>query len=342
MKVLIYSLNFYPLTGGLEYISYVLAKQLQKKGFEITIITYTPLKNKQELLEKFIIIRNPTLIEFLRQVKNCDLYISHNISLKGILPLFFFRRKWVTIHHITYYNIKNRLSILEAIKRQLTHLTNNIACSNFVNDTLPKKGKVILNCYNDEVFKLLPHVSREKELIFVGRLVSDKGCDDLLKALKYLKDNYKLVPKLTVVGEGPDLSYLIDLTKELELSNQVTFTGKITGINLAKTLNEHKIIVVPSRWKEPFGIVALEGLACGCIPIVSENGGLKEAVGEFGLFFNNADITDLAHCIQRALDLKSKINHAIIPKFLENFTEKQFGKNYFSYLLSLNIKKSEI
>ena len=60
-------------------------------------------------------------------------------------------------------------------------------------------------------------------------------------------------------------------------------------------------MVVPSIWNEPFGVVALEGLACGCVVIGSEGGGLKQAVGPAGLTFANGDAEGLASALEQVL-----------------------------------------
>ena len=61
------------------------------------------------------------------------------------------------------------------------------------------------------------------------------------------------------------------------------------------------MLAVPSRWREPFGIVALEGIACGCVVVASEGGGLAEAVGPCGLTFANGDTAALAAQLGRVL-----------------------------------------
>ena len=61
----------------------------------------------------------------------------------------------------------------------------------------------------------------------------------------------------------------------LGLERQVEFTGVLQGETLVRTLNAHRIMVVPSRTPEPFGVVALEGIACGCVVVGSEGGGLS-------------------------------------------------------------------
>jgi glycosyltransferase involved in cell wall biosynthesis len=77
----------------------------------------------------------------------------------------------------------------------------------------------------------------------------------------------------------------------------------LTGI-----LNEHRLMVVPSRWQEPFGIVALEGIACGCVVVGSEDGGLRDAIGPCGVTFPNGDAKALAQTLFRLLTDEGRLS----------------------------------
>src|SRR5204863_1597566 len=104
------------------------------------------------------------------------------------------------------------------------------------------------------------------------------------------------------IGTCPAEQNLRRLASELALDRQVTFAGQKSGAALAELLNRHRILVVSSRWAEPFGIVALEGIACGCVVVGSEKGGLKEAIGPCGLTFENGDARALADQLKRLLN----------------------------------------
>jgi glycogen(starch) synthase len=166
----------------------------------------------------------------------------------------------------------------------------------------------------------MPEIARDKTIVFVGRLVSDKGVDLLLQALKLLqRDGFS--PDLTIVGSGPEETRLRKLSADLGLDRQVTFAGQQSGNALAQTLNRHRVLAVPSRWAEPFGVVALEGIACGCVVVGSQDGGLKEAIGPCGLTFKNGKVDELAAQLRRLINepetranlLKNAPEH--LPKF---------------------------
>ena len=111
-----------------------------------------------------------------------------------------------------------------------------------------------------------------------------------------------MTPSLTIVGDGPERGTLEEMCIRLGLEGQVTFTGMQTGETLVRILNAHRIMVVPSRLAEPFGVVALEGIACGCALVGSEQGGLADAIGPCGITFPNSDVEALAVCLRRLLE----------------------------------------
>src|SRR5271168_3963962 len=108
-------------------------------------------------------------------------------------------------------------------------------------------------------------------------------------------------PKLTIVGNGPELTKLQRMVDRFQLAGQVIFVGTQTGRALVELLNRHRVIVVPSRWQEPFGLVALEGVACGCRAIVAESGGLLEAAGQLAIVFEHDRGAALAAAIEHTL-----------------------------------------
>ena len=188
----------------------------------------------------------------------------------------------------------------------------NVAISRAVAEDIGHESLIIPNPYRDRLFRVLPETTRARKLIFVGRLVSDKGVDLLLHALSLLRRE-GLEPDLTVVGAGPEAENLSALSRELALGHQVSFVGQKTAEEVLRLLNEHRIMVISSRWAEPFGVVALEGIACGCAIVGSEAGGLKEAIGPCGITFANGSERSLADALKRVLldqSLEDSFRHA--------------------------------
>ena len=142
---------------------------------------------------------------------------------------------------------------------------------------------------------------KDLDIVFVGRLNSDKGVSDLVEAMGHL-GQAGFRPRLSIVGDGPERSAIVTKVGELDLGRQVTFTGIKTSSELARFVARHRVMAVPSRWAEPFGIVALEGIACGCAVVGTALGGLPEAIGPCGVTVPNADAPAMARALRSLLE----------------------------------------
>jgi glycogen(starch) synthase len=304
MKVLIGSPAFPPSLGGLERVVEQLALGLAAAGEEVVVLTRTPSRERDD--DRFEVVRNPGAGERLRRHRRCDVFLQANVALKDLWPLLFHRRPWVVWHHGVYPRWGEPAGLRGGAKAWISRrATSQVAVSDFVAREIGDGCGVIENPYREDLFRELPGVGRDRELLFAGRLVSDKGADVLLRALGILAGE-GLGPRLTVVGTGPEEPALRALAEDLGLSRQIAFAGRLDGEDLVRTMNEHRILVVPSTLMEPFGVVALEGLACGCEVVSSSGGGLPEAVGSFGRTFPNGDPVALAEALREALGGESR------------------------------------
>jgi glycosyltransferase involved in cell wall biosynthesis len=158
-------------------------------------------------------------------------------------------------------------------------------------------------------------------------------CVELLNELKNL-DGKKY--SLTIIGDGLEMKKLRELTTTYNLTNEIRFLGFLSAEVIAKELNEHRYLLVPSRWEEPFGIVALEGMACGCIPIVSDGGGLPDAVGKAGVIFERNSLDSLVQSTMQLLanEKKQKNLRQLASAHLSLHTEKIVSDRYFDVILN--------
>jgi glycogen(starch) synthase len=104
-----------------------------------------------------------------------------------------------------------------------------------------------------------------------------------------------------MIGVGPQADALKQRAAAAGIAASVDFPGPLQGEALARALNRHRILVVPSLWEEPFGIVALEGLACGCVVVVAASGALPEVIGPCGPTVPQDDPKALAAELDRLL-----------------------------------------
>jgi glycosyltransferase involved in cell wall biosynthesis len=299
MRILIHSPAFLPAIGGLEINTAALAQSLAAMGDAVAVVTRTPAD--REVANTYSVVRNPSSREFLSWTKWAEVVLHQNLSLRGLWPLLFVRRPLVVSHHSWYRRVNGRKGFRDFVKRFVVRrATGSIAVSQAIAQEIGGSTVVVENGFRDELFRLEPTTPRDRELLFVGRLVSDKGADTLLRALRQLRDQ-ALRPRLTVVGDGPEMEALVRLANELDITSQVTFAGCVVDEELAGTYRRHEIIVVPSLYEEPFGIVALEGIASGCVAVGSSGGGLPSAIGACGLVFPNGDVNALATTLTRVL-----------------------------------------
>jgi 1,4-alpha-glucan branching enzyme len=124
-------------------------------------------------------------------------------------------------------------------------------------------------------FRLKFALPEEKIVLFVGRLVYEKGAHVLINAIPKIID--KVNAKFVIVGSGYMKDQLSTIVKSMGLEHKVIFTGFVDEDTLLRLQSCADVSVVPSLF-EPFGIVALEAMAAKSAVVVSDTGGLGEIV----------------------------------------------------------------
>jgi glycogen(starch) synthase len=160
-----------------------------------------------------------------------------------------------------------------------------------------------------------PH---EKLVLFVGRLVYEKGFQLALEALPGVIEQVEDV-RFLVAGSGTHEGELKAQARRLGLSEHGNFLGWIGDDALHSLYRIADLCVVPSIY-EPFGLVALEAMASGCPCIVADTGGLREVVplGErVGLRFNGGDAVHLGVMIERLL-VDEKLRERLVTEASEH------------------------
>jgi glycogen synthase len=96
-------------------------------------------------------------------------------------------------------------------------------------------------------------------------------------------------------------------------------------------------MAVPSRWPEPFGIVALEGIACGCAVVGTAPGGLPEAIGPCGVTVPNADTSVMGRALRSLLEDDSLLAayRSCAPVHLARHSRSEVARSYLRVLESV-------
>lgn len=263
-----------------------------------------------------------------------DIIHAHG-SISGTLILPFVKsNKYVfTIHNRTPWMLKSSLSIRQAFQKVaykvldyniINHADYLIAVSDNIKKEIinrfnidHKKIKVISNGVDNEYFK--PEILNSKNIIdkygikknfilFVGRLVEEKGVHFILKAMVGTKLH------LVIVGDGPLFSYLKNLSVILGIDRQVHFTSSVLRTDVAKFFAEAQFFVLPSI-AEGLPLTGLEAMASGLPIIASHNSGMEDIIKQG----NNGIIVDPENTLQ--------FRKRLIMLSEDDALRKKMGKN---------------
>ena len=186
---------------------------------------------------------------------------------------------------------------------------------------------------------------KQKQVIYVGRIVKEKGVDLFVDAIKEIyedfKDwNFKIIgsPKL---GINKLDNFSLKIKKDFEsLGERASMTGFINSKKLNKIMSDASVIVIPSVWNEPFGLVAAEAMSNGVALISSNSGGLPEIIRNNGILIKNINSKKIARQLKeiisdtsflKELQKKSWKNFSFdskkISSDLDDYRKKLFLKN---------------
>lgn len=170
-----------------------------------------------------------------------------------------------------------------------------------------------------------------RRLVCVGRLYEHKGQDILLRAFRYLADDFSDLD-VELIGDGPFRSSLLSLSQELGLADRVVFRGGISREEVLGVLRRASISCLPSRG-ETFGLVLLEAMAVGTPVIATRVGGIPEVVrdGIDGLLVAPDDPRALSDAIRKLLSddvLRSRLVGNAKRRVREKFSLDRFVSEY--------------
>ncbi len=375
MKVLLYSRGFFPALGGLESVSLSLAERITAAGHACVVVTETAADPTRPDRFSFEVERAPRQRRRLALVRSADIVHSNGASLALFFHAKLLRKPFVWTHagyqmvsvdglgwmdggpapltplaSLRFHARKRglRAAGLAAVKLGVRRVAGrsvdrNIAVSHWVANRQPLPRQVVIyNPFPLSTFKDTTGLPRSPrfDVLFLGRLVSEKGVGTLLRALAALNGDRAGRPpvSLLIVGDGPERAVLEQLAVSLGIGPNVHFVGPKYGQELAETVIQARTAVVPSEWEEAMGGVALELLAAGLPLIVSERGGLAECVGDAALTFPNGDHRALAAQMAAVLDddslskAKAEARRGVLERFDERLLAQQYLDLYADVL----------
>lgn len=192
------------------------------------------------------------------------------------------------------------------------------------------KNKLVEFGLSEKKIKFIPHFidlkGKKPEfrlgdyLLYFGRLSKEKGVDNLLFAIY----NSQLKIKLKIAGTGDYADTLQALAKQYKLEDRVDFLGHLNNEELGNAIKKAKLVVVPSRVWETFGLAALEAFAYGKTVLASDSGALPEVVlhNKTGVVYKNNLLEELEKIWQDENKIK-KLSENAYQLVQKKFTPQQ-------------------
>ena len=163
---------------------------------------------------------------------------------------------------------------------------------------------------------------------YVGGLVPEKGIDILLRAVAQLPGEWQV----HLVGSGPAQRALAQLAHHLGIADRIRWTPRQHSVHMPEIYPTFDVLVLPSRtqrnWKEQFGRVLIEAMACEVPVIGSTCGEIPNVIGDAGLLFPEGDVHALtAHLrtLQKDRDLRRELGKRGRARVLAYFTHERIA-----------------
>jgi glycosyltransferase involved in cell wall biosynthesis len=173
---------------------------------------------------------------------------------------------------------------------------------------------------------------------YIGRLDVEKGVDLVLQALARINSRVNGF----VAGEGPERKNLIALAHQLGIEGRVIFHEGIPQEEMPEYLSCLDVLVLPSKttphWKEQFGRILVEAMACEVPVIGSRCGEIPRTIGDAGLTFREGDSDELTRKIQSVLEndaLRDTLRKKGRARVLENYTNRRLASSLYTLHRSL-------
>ncbi len=201
-----------------------------------------------------------------------------------------------------------------------------IACSNWVQRALESEG---IQSEHIQLPVPTPGVtyrrnpSADPTFLFCGRLDVEKGVEYLVRAFTEVR---RTAPRaqLRIAGRGPELDRLVALAGELDVGDAVSFLGWLLPNDIEAELSRAWVLVAPSLWAEPLGLVALEAIVRGVPVIATSIGGFAETVEESvsGFLVPNGDVGALAERMAAIAEGREFPEHRVADDVIARIAER--------------------
>lgn len=349
MKVLVFHWKdiTHPYAGGAERLLHRLMKEITALGHSVTwFCSKYENSRKEEYVDGINVVRRGGQFSvylhatffYLKHQKKMDLVIDNITGVPWFTPLYSSKPKLAIIYHVgkkeTFFMelpvMKGLIGYFLALVGWLAEcmvpvLYKNVPFITFSEDA--RNDLTQLGVPEDHIYVAQEGIDLNKHkpgnekhsfpyIIYVGRLVRNKGVEHLIKAMRIVVHN---VPnaKLSIIGKGPFEAKLKGLVANLGLKESVTYHGYVSEDEKIELLQRAHVLVMPSL-REGWATPVIEANACGTPAIGTNVMGVKSTIinGVTGFLFPFGDSKELACKIIRLLS-----NHELRKEMGENAWE---------------------
>lgn len=327
MRIGIVTPIYYPEIGGTTTIAETLNLAFLELGHESEVLMWQPTGWHCSYFLK-------QLLHVVQRLIHLDAVVLVHPTLKiGLLARVLVKRMIIS-HHMIYENT-SPFRISSLLRLALVHSAPNIACSSFVARSIPVTSKVVFNGYRNDLFHASKDTIRDIDVVFLGSLSISKGIDLAIDVIDRVADRMRLLGKrftFKFVGPKSD-SFEVAAALEARDLPLDSIHGPVSLEGVSQIFARAKVAIVPSK-DEPFGIVALEAMACGACVVAAAEGGLIEAVGTGGVLLPRSRPDLWAQEVENLLNDEAsrdrKSQQAI--EHLASFHPRSIAKGYLQAL----------
>lgn len=157
---------------------------------------------------------------------------------------------------------------------------------------------------------------RTDDLVFVGRVTPEKGIVEAIQIAERADRPLRIAAKVGPTPKERDFDEQVFRPALKAAGKRVEFLGELSGAERDTLFAESYAVLMPGSWPEPFGLVAIEALACGAPVLARRVGGLDEIIRDGVDGFFGDDVTELAFLVDRVGELdRAAIRASVIDRF---------------------------
>ncbi|MFC0212697.1 glycosyltransferase family 4 protein [Paenibacillus chartarius] len=288
--------------GGTEKIVYELTEELVRRGHEVYLYASRGSKTAAALMPYPKGMPENRIGSYVVSTMPKNVDIIHDHSFKSSVGRRFLKTPTVCTHHLPHRNpVKHSVYVS---KRALQITGDN-------------RGLYVYNGINPDEYQF----SEEKRgyMLFIGRLLWEKG---ILHALDVAERTGK---RLIIAGPVKDQK-LFDkvIAPRIRANPRIEYVGAVGGQRKQDLLKFANVLLFPTIWEEPFGLVMIEAMACGTPVLALDNGAVPEVLAGFP----NLICRNVNEMVQKVLHEPMPSPAALRNYVIERFTTKKMADRY--------------